>query len=368
MRSSSLNIIKIFQNKRNLIVGVAVVFAICLLSIGASFLLTGNNQEKATNTSNDVFACQNSTDGYVAMSGYSIKEQIQDATNTNSDDLVDTNKRVRIKSTIVENSSFKDGDNIDSLMGTIESAGTSLLAQTETTATLYDYGNDDCYVAYLNNVDKSGFVDSGVKDIAFARDNYNGEVVEGISYHSDSGIVYVPKELVDDYEPNDSSAEQGNVMQAQLLYTADRQNAGDVFFQSATLENENTGDSIDTYIGGELWDGYSYIQVTSAENASNIDANDISVSVNDNAIGKDADTNTEVSYNNKTGWLRISNNVLGVGNAKVTVNSATTAKLESSNMATLSATISSLSYIKERNNNEIKFCSGFDIASLSSAF
>ena len=74
--------------------------------------------------------------------------------------------------------------------------------------------------------------------------------------------------VVDDYTPTDATEEQGNVLQAQLLYTM------------------------------------------SADKVGKIDPRSIVVSVNDGAIeSQSGDIETDlgtVAYNTETGWLRIS--------------------------------------------------------------
>ena len=346
------------RTKNNRILKILVATAAIVFGVLACYTLINLFSQ-----SKSIVDKQNSAEGIVQIGSYSVKDQVKNATGVDGNNLEDTSKRIRVKSTIVESTAISDDSTIDSTMGDLETASSSMLAQTETTATLYDYGNDSNYVAYLDNVSQSGFVDGGIKDVAFARDNYNGEVVSGITFDWEKGVAYVPKVLVDNYVPKAREEEQGNVLQAQVMYTADRDNAGDVFLQSATIKNETTGESIDTFIGSEIWGDYSYIQLVDACDAMSLSSEDIKVSINDGAIFVDSETSTEVSYNNKTGWLRVANNALGIGNATISISSSK-AKIASNDVVSIKANVSQMGFIKDENGEEIKFGNSFDIAGL----
>jgi hypothetical protein len=157
-----------------------------------------------------------------------------------------------VKSTIVDENAYEQGKGIDDLMKNSETASANLLSQVETTATIYDYGNDNYYAAKLNTTEKTGIYEGGAKDVAFARDNYNGEVVDGIKYDYSTGIAYIPKTVVDDYVAKDASADQGNVLQAQLLYAAPSSVMSETATQEVTLTNDTTGESVKTLAGSEM--------------------------------------------------------------------------------------------------------------------
>lgn len=298
-------------------------------------------------------------EGAFQVPTFSVKQQVASATGVSADELRDTDKRVRIKSTIVDEAVFQEGDTIDKLMDTPETAGQSLLTQVESTGTLYDY-NADTYAVKLDNISASKLT-SGVKDIAFARDNYNGEVVGDITFDENTGIAYVPKAAIDDYVPVDASQDEGNVLQAQLLYTMPSDRVEDVAIQTCTLTNEATGESVETYAGSEMISNYTYVQLVSEEDADKVDTSSIKVNANDGAVQTNSESAIEtasdvVAYNKETGMLRIQNNAATLGNLSVSLAASDKGTLGlSSHRPDTIWTVAQAQFLTDSNGKEVVF-------------
>ena len=342
------------ENRKLAIAGICVLVAV-IVGLGVWFGFMSQKKETTP-------------DGVIEVPSFSVTQQVADTVGVAKEDLKDQEKRIRVKSTVVDERAYSEGNTIDDLMDTAETAGAALLTQVETTAAIYDYGDENYYAAKLNTTEESKWTQGKAKDVAFARDNYNGEVVDGVIYDYDSGVAYIPKSVVDDYVPVNETAEQGNVLQAQLLYVAENDKMSDVFVRDASVTNNATGESVDTYAGSEVWNNETYIQLVSEENADKVDVSSINVQVNDGAIsqynGSKVETGYDtVSYNKETGWLKVANTAAGMGNMSVSFD-ATDVNVASNDIVSLTSTCQQIGFIKDGNGNEYTF-NGLKIKGIS---
>ena len=309
---------------------IASVLAVVVAAVVATVIVLCNGINGNQNA--DIRLGQASlskSDGILQPASYSVKGELANTLGVDESKLADGNKRVRIKTTIVDENAYNSADDktIDGLMANQETAGAALLSQVESTAAIYDYGNNDYYAVKINSYERSGITDNKVRDIAFARDNYNGEVVDGIKYDNNIGIAYIPKALVDNYVANDESADQGNIMQAQMLYTAPSSLMSEKVATKATLTNTATGEQVQSYAGSEMWSQDTYVQLVDETDVDKVDWDSLKVSVNDGALstgeGSQVETDvSNVSYNKSNGWVKIANTSAAIGNIDVSFKAA----------------------------------------------
>ena len=89
----------------------------------------------------------------------------------------------------------------------------------------YELSEDsDYYVSYMDTI---GISDAKLQDMAYARNNNNGEAIEGFIYDENTGLLYVPKSV---RTVNDEGKVELASTQFQMLYTV-----SDYYNQSAEL-------------------------------------------------------------------------------------------------------------------------------------
>ncbi len=196
--------------------------------------------------------------------------------------LADTGKRVRTKATFVDAAKYSDGQGVDELMADPKAAADVFLTQLEWKSAVYEFGDADFYAAKLDAVHETKMA-GAARGWAFARDTYDGQAVDGVVYDAASGIAYIPKAAVDGYTPADETHEQGCAMQAQLLFTADADAAATTVSGTARVVDSATGEAFTAATAGSFFGNETYVQLACAEEASLIEAQSISVRVNDGA-------------------------------------------------------------------------------------
>ena len=197
--------------------------------------------------------------------------------------LTDTKQRIRTKVTLLDESKYRGGQSINELMNSKDDALNSFISQIEYKTSIYDFGDADYYAAKLDVLKENGLAAKNIADIVFARDTYQGQEVQGIIFDSDKGIAYIPKSVVDAYEPSDEAQEQGNILQAQMLCPVDIKIASSINLVKAKLTDVKTGQTQENEIAGDVFSNQSYVQLASVDATKDVDAQSIVVDINNGA-------------------------------------------------------------------------------------
>ena len=246
----------------------------------------------------------------------------------------DTGYRVRVRTLVVDSTNTAPTDTIDDIYsGTDEEIIGKLLYQSESAASVYDFGDTDNYVAYL---DVSG--DSGAtthpQDAVFAFDTTAGEMIESVRYDTETGIAYIPKSVFEDQRMSELAPGQSE-LQAQTLVRCDpaliqqayiEDSQADAIGDEDPLGETSSAMKIPVEISSDsgkaskmsnvpIAGNQFAINATTPTDASKITLDRFEVSINDGAITLDGNEDAygagsnkpSLSYNSETGDLNIHN-------------------------------------------------------------
>ncbi|MCD7981746.1 MAG: BspA family leucine-rich repeat surface protein [Clostridiales bacterium] len=131
---------------------------------------------------------------------------------------------IAVKQTFFDKSLVEDTDTIDSIMTEIEegdeetadAATDKYVMQTAGYTAVYELDEDsDYYVAFLDTMSESSA--SETREAVFAVNNNDGEAVDGCIYDAETGIAYIPKDLL----LNDAGEQVLLYLQVQLMQLMD---------------------------------------------------------------------------------------------------------------------------------------------------
>lgn len=266
--------------------------------------------------------------------------------------ITDTGFRVRTRTLVADASKVLPDATIEDIYsGTDEEVVSRILYQSESVVSVYDYGDDDNYIAYLDTSGDNGKTEHP-QDVVFAYDTTQGEVIDCVSYDKETGIAYIPKMFFADdrlIELDDNQSE----LQAQTLVRSDLNKIQEAYEQDKNADvigtNESVGElssanvipvEIETEIGKaskmaqvpHIGNQFA-IKLVDASDSEFIDISKINVSVNDDAIVLNGSRNEyhegtnmpSLSYDQKTGDLNVHNvSPLSIMNMNVEVSSYVT--------------------------------------------
>ena len=221
------------------------------------------------------------------------------------------------KNTIIDGNKAAKNETINSLYER-EDTGDIFITQIAGETALYN--TDDSskyYVAYTNTMlkDKS----AKVLDVAFAKNNNDGEVVDGCIYDNKTGIVYIPKSLYDvkDEKTHESKIAYENI-QVQFLQAITQKTADINSYYEYSQSSPNKA----LRIGSDTT--HSLNLESKVQTEAGLSKKDILVSVNGLPLMDD-----NYDYNSSTGVVTLNNSSLGIQNISVNITKDTNTKIKS---------------------------------------
>lgn len=228
------------------------------------------------------------------------------------DDLTPSGKYLHVKYTLAFKDKVDEGETIDSMYASEESAMEKLISQVDGVAPLYEIeGNENYYVAFTDST-RLNELNANVLDVAFAWDDLNGHSVDGITYNDETGIALVPKSVIED--AGDTGITQ------QILLAVDFDNLESS--TNVTIEGGRTGVEIPQTTLKAKGDAFSFeigVPVATAATAGQLTLEDMGVELNDAPValvdGKNA------IYDPTTGILHLGYSPLALSEVKITISS-----------------------------------------------
>jgi len=217
---------------------------------------------------------------------------------------------LHVKYTLAFEDKVEDGETIESMYASYDSAMSKLIGQVDGTAALYTVpGLDDAYIAFTDSTRNNG-LSGKVLDVAFAWDDLDGHDVEGIEYDEETGIALVPKSVIED------AGSKG--IQQQVLLAVDLDDLGTS--TAVSIEGERAGlavpsRSFDAY--GTAFSMELDIPVATQPTAGAIDLGCLGVELNDTPVQLVEGRNA--AYDPATGVLHLAYSPLGISEVKVSV-------------------------------------------------
>lgn len=330
------------KNKRRRAVVAALSVAILALAVGSALTTTTGKDS-------------------VTMENYSV-EHVPDKIasklpeQTDGAGLSDTGYRVRTRTLVVDAAKISENDTIEDVYaGTDEESVAKLLYQSESVASVYDFGDPDNYVAYLDVSGDAGKTNRP-QDVVFAYDTTKGEMIDSILYDRETGLAYIPK-LIFEQDRVKNRPENTCELQAQTLVRYDLAHTAVAYEQDKASDSEGDAPAL-----GEISSSTSVpvtvstdssalnkmalvptvgnqfsIAAVDADDAKNVSLSDIEVDINDGAVSLAGDRNgyelgdnlPSISYDEDTGVVHVFNvSPMQVMNATVTVKAAATRKFD----------------------------------------
>ena len=324
------------KNKRRRAVVAALSVAILALAVGSALTTTTGKDS-------------------VTMENYSV-EHVPDKIasklpeQTDGAGLSDTGYRVRTRTLVVDAAKISENDTIEDVYaGTDEESVAKLLYQSESVASVYDFGDPDNYVAYLDVSGDAGKTNRP-QDVVFAYDTTKGEMIDSILYDRETGLAYIPK-LIFEQDRVKNRPENTCELQAQTLVRYDLAHTAVAYEQDKASDSEGDAPAL-----GEISSSTSVpvtvstdssalnkmalvptvgnqfsIAAVDADDAKNVSLSDIEVDINDGAVSLAGDRNgyelgdnlPSISYDEDTGVVHVFNvSPMQVMNATVTVKAA----------------------------------------------
>ena len=211
------------------------------------------------------------------------------------------------KNTIVDGNKVTDGETINSLYERDDTEDVFITQVSGETALYNTDDNSDYYVAYANTMlyDKT----AKVLDVAFAKNNINGETVEGCIYDKDTGLIYIPKKL---YEVKDEETGEDKIeyeyIQVQFLQSVTQKIAKiDSYYEYSQTNTDNS-----------LWTGsdttHSLNFESKVQTEKGLSKENLLVSVNGLPVLDD-----DYDYNTITGIITLNSSSLGIQNVSVNI-------------------------------------------------
>lgn len=248
--------------------------------------------------------------------------------------LTDTGYRIRTRTLVADASQVPPDMTIEDVYsGSDEDIISRILYQSESSSTIYDFGDENNYITYLDISGDNGKTEHP-QDAVFAYDTTQGEMIDTVRYDRENGIAYVPKTFFDQERLSSLDNNQSE-LQAQTLVRYDLNRVQEAYDQDKSADVVGTNDSIGAIsasntipveINTEAGKASKMAQVpqignqfaiklTDASDADLIDIDDISVNINDGAVelNGSADEYIEgsnmpsMSYNAETGDLNVYN-------------------------------------------------------------
>lgn len=221
------------------------------------------------------------------------------------------------KNTIIDGNKAAKNETINSLY---ERGDTGDVFITQIAGETALYNTDDSskyYVAYTNTMlkDKS----AKVLDVAFAKNNNDGEVVDGCIYDNKTGIVYIPKSLYDvkDEKTHESKIAYENI-QVQFLQAITQKTADINSYYEYSQSSPNKA----LRIGSDTT--HSLNLESKVQTEAGLSKKDILVSVNGLPLMDD-----NYDYNSSTGVVTLNSSSLGIQNISVNITKDTNTKIKS---------------------------------------
>lgn len=248
--------------------------------------------------------------------------------------LEDTGHRVRNRSLVVDASKVGEYETIEDVYsGSDEDKISKFLYQSESLSTVYDYGDSDYYVAYLDVSGDNGTTEHP-QDAVFARDNVDGEVIGCVNYDAENGLAYIPKSFFES-EAVEGLEENQVELLSQTLVRYDYDKVSDAYAEDASADvvgnepslgqtsKENVIPVEITTLSGRaskmaqvpLTGTQFSIKVAEGEDSEALSTSNIKVSVNDGALelnGRDnayeaGSVEPGITYDSNTGSLNVYN-------------------------------------------------------------
>ena len=271
--------------------------------------------------------------------------------------LVDTGYRVRTRTLVVDSESVSPEATIEDVYsGSDEEIVSRILYQSESLSSVYDFGDENDYVAYLNASGDNGKTEHP-QDVVFAYDTTQGEMIEDIRYDRDSGIAYIPKTFFGNERLKELDDNQSE-LQAQTLVRCDLGKVQEAYGQDKLADTVGTeaavgelsaANTIPAEIETESGKASKMAQVphvgnqfainiTSKDEASSIGIYDINIDINDGAItlsGADDEyiegsNMPSISYDSSTGDLNVHNvSPMSVMNVQTSISARVTPSMAS---------------------------------------
>ena len=280
--------------KKKVVAGVSA--AIVLVVAAAVFAFNWFNPETRE--------YENVTTNYIASHAAKLDSSI------NIDTLEPADQYLHVKYTLAFNDKVDEGETIESMYSSVESTMDKLISQVDGTTSLYTAeGLDDAYIAFTDSTRING-LNGRVLDSVFAWDDLDGNVVDGITYDSDSGIVIIPKSVLQD------AGYKG--IQQQVLLGVD---LNDMSTQT-TVTIRGHRDGVDVKqrrfkADGKAFDMELAVPVATQATAGKLGLEDLGLEINDTPVPLVEGDNAY--YDPTTGVLHLAYSPLGMSDVVVTV-------------------------------------------------
>ena len=249
--------------------------------------------------------------------------------------IADTGYRVRTRTLVADAGHVADDATIEDVYGgTDEQVVERILFQSESSSSVYDFGDEDEYVAYID-VTGDNSKTSHPQDVVFAYDTTQGEMIDSVRYDRENGLAYIPKDLFSSPRMSELDDNQSE-LQAQALVRYDSSQAKEAYSQDKSADVVGTAgatgeissaNTIPVEIVSDAGRVSKMAQVPLLGNqlavkladpdagADAVDMSNVSVSINDGALVLEGSEDKyalgsnapSLSYNPETGDLNVHN-------------------------------------------------------------
>ena len=231
-----------------------------------------------------------------------------------SNDPVDTGHTMLVNYTLCRADEVQPDDDYDSIFETEEKQRDTLLTSYQTLANIYDIGDDNYWVAFIDSTQLNGA--ARYFDVRFANWNTNGEVVNTIKYDDEAGIAYIPKTEFQ----NEDGEEIARALQAQLMLSYDISNTNQTTPLNVNIVNEKENVSVvaqQETVDVPALDTTVTVPVISQQDASKVSLNNFDVYLGDSEYTLTNFNSDTAYYDKETGELTFS--ISGVAHSSVRI-------------------------------------------------
>lgn len=201
---------------------------------------TGDNTGSGEADSKDIVY-----DGVLPYMAAALSPQVAMAS-----DIHDTESLVHVQIVIADASKMSDSDTVDSLWRKYNHQPDAFFGMQDIYVPMYDAGLSDYYVALAWKEGMFGGVMP--KDVTFARDHDMAEMITGCEFDFESGLVRIPRSLVDGYS-YENVHDTSCPVRAQFLLPVSLDNLPEVRTHYSLVDAKGTVLAEDIIVG-DVWD------------------------------------------------------------------------------------------------------------------